>query len=102
MSSEPGRSSSETSPTIPSSATPKAVRPAGFTVAVTHCSGHNGEWQDVSRRLHPLHGMALGRREREPHLKKDMRVFVAGRLVQRSWQDNDGNKRQTVEIQVTT
>jgi len=29
-----------------------------------------------------------------------MRVFVAGKLVQRSWQDNDGNKRQTVEIQV--
>ena len=34
-------------------------------------------------------------------LKKGMRVFVAGKLVQRSWQDNDGNKRQTVEIQVT-
>jgi len=30
-----------------------------------------------------------------------MRVFVAGKLVQRSWQDNDGNKRQSVEIQVT-
>ena len=30
-----------------------------------------------------------------------MRVFVAGKLVQRSWQDNDGNKPQTVEIQVT-
>jgi single-strand DNA-binding protein len=29
-----------------------------------------------------------------------MRVFVAGKLVQRSWQDDDGNKRQTVEIQV--
>ncbi|MDQ3956670.1 MAG: hypothetical protein M3285_14125 [Actinomycetota bacterium] len=26
---------------------------------------------------------------------------VAGKLVQRSRQDNDGNKRQTVEIQVT-
>ena len=26
---------------------------------------------------------------------------MAGKLVQRSWQDNDGNKRQTVEIQVT-
>ena len=25
----------------------------------------------------------------------------AGKLVRRSWQDNDGNKRQTVEIQVT-
>jgi single-strand DNA-binding protein len=30
-----------------------------------------------------------------------MRIFVAGKLVQRSWQDNHGNKRQTVEIQVT-
>jgi single-stranded DNA-binding protein len=30
-----------------------------------------------------------------------MRIFVAGKLVQRSWQDNDGNKRQSVEIQVT-
>ena len=30
-----------------------------------------------------------------------MRVFVAGKLVQRSWQDNDGKKRQSVEIQVT-
>ncbi|HYN35498.1 MAG TPA: hypothetical protein VEV82_00835 [Actinomycetota bacterium] len=26
-----------------------------------------------------------------------MRVLVAGKLIQRSWQDNDGNKRQTVE-----
>ncbi len=34
-------------------------------------------------------------------LKKGMRVFVAGKLVQRNWQDNDGNKRQSVEIQVT-
>jgi single-strand DNA-binding protein len=30
-----------------------------------------------------------------------MRVFVAGKVVQRSWQDNDGNKRTVVEIQVT-
>ncbi|MDP9069280.1 MAG: single-stranded DNA-binding protein [Actinomycetota bacterium] len=30
-----------------------------------------------------------------------MRVFVVGKLVQRNWQDNDGNKRQSVEIQVT-
>ncbi len=26
---------------------------------------------------------------------------MAGKLVQRSWQDSDGNKRQSVEIQVT-
>ncbi len=30
-----------------------------------------------------------------------MRVFVAGKLVQRTWQDDGGNNRQTVEIQVT-
>ena len=30
-----------------------------------------------------------------------MRVFVAGKLVQRSWQDDAGNKRHSVEIQVT-
>jgi single-strand DNA-binding protein len=30
-----------------------------------------------------------------------MRVFVAGKLVQRTWQDDAGNKRQSVEIQVT-
>ena len=30
-----------------------------------------------------------------------MRVFVAGKPAERSWQDDDGNKRQTVEIQVT-
>ncbi|MBA2313036.1 MAG: hypothetical protein H0V97_09600 [Actinobacteria bacterium] len=28
-------------------------------------------------------------------------MFVAGTLVQRGWQDSDGNKRQSVEIQVT-
>ena len=34
-------------------------------------------------------------------LKKGMRVFVAGKLIQRTWQDESGNKRQTVEVQVT-
>ncbi len=30
-----------------------------------------------------------------------MRVFVAGKLVQRTWQEDAGNKRHSVEIQVT-
>ena len=45
--------------------------------------------------------MAIGRRERDRSLKKGMRVFVTGKLVQRSWEDKDDGKRQTVEIQVT-
>ncbi|MBA3629475.1 MAG: single-stranded DNA-binding protein [Actinobacteria bacterium] len=74
---------------------------AGFTVAVSHRSKTNGEWQDVNDgffRCTAWRGVA----ENAAHtLKKGMRIFVAGKLVQRSWQDNDGNKRQSVEIQVT-
>ena len=34
---------------IPSSVTPRVAQPsAGFTVAVSHRSKHNGEWQDVN------------------------------------------------------
>ena len=33
---------------------------AGFTVAVSHRSKHNGEWQDVNDGVLPLHGMAIG------------------------------------------
>jgi len=34
-------------------------------------------------------------------LRKGMRIFVAGKLVQRSWQDDAGNERQSVETQVS-
>ncbi len=34
-------------------------------------------------------------------LGKGMRIFVAGKLVQQSWQDSDGNKRRSDETQVT-
>ncbi len=44
--------------------------------------------------------MAQRCRERGPRLKKGMRVFVAGKLVQRTF-EVEGQKRQTVEIQVT-
>jgi single-stranded DNA-binding protein len=44
--------------------TPERVALAGFTVAVSHRSKHNREWQDVNDGVLPLHGMARGRRER--------------------------------------
>ena len=49
----------------------------------------------------PLHGMAIGRRERsaDPQVRR-CGSSLLGKLVHRSWQDNDGNKRQGVEIQV--
>lgn len=49
----------------------------------------------------PLHGMAIGRRERSADPQEgDADLRCRGKLVQRSRQDNDGNKRQSVEIQV--
>lgn len=34
-------------------------------------------------------------------LTKGQRVIAQGNLVQRSWQDNEGNKRSSIELQVT-
>jgi single-strand DNA-binding protein len=74
---------------------------AGFTVAVSHRSKHNGEWQDVTDGFFRCTAWRSVAENASRTLKKGMRVFVAGKLVQRTWQDDDGNKRQTVEIQVT-
>jgi single-strand DNA-binding protein len=74
---------------------------AGFTVAVSHRSNHNGEWQDVKDGFFRCTAWRSVGENASRTLHKGMRVFVAGKLVQRSWQDDSGNKRQTVEIQVS-
>lgn len=74
---------------------------ASFTVAVSHRSKHNGEWQDVNDGFFRCTAWRSVAENAAHTLKKGMRIFVAGKLVQRSWQDNDGNRRHTVEIQVT-
>ncbi len=74
---------------------------AGFTVAVSHRSKHDGEWQDVNDGFFRCTAWRSVAENAAQTLKKGMRIFVAGKLNQRSWQDNDGNQRQTVEIQVT-
>ena len=74
---------------------------AGFTVAVSHRSKHNGEWQDVNDGFFRCTAWRSVAENAAQTLKKGMRVFVAGKLVQRTWQDDAGNKRQTLEIQVS-
>ena len=61
---------------------------AGFTVAVSHRSKTNGQWQvnDGFFRCTAWRSVA---ENASRTLKKGMRIFVAGKLVQRSWQDND-------------
>jgi single-stranded DNA-binding protein len=85
--------SSETSPTIPSSATPRAARPspaspsrsaiAASTTASCRADGffRCTAWRSVAENASRT-------------LKKGMRVFVAGKLVQRTWQDESSSRRQ--------
>jgi single-strand DNA-binding protein len=73
---------------------------AGFTVAVSHRSKHNGEWQDVNDGFFRCTAWRSVAENSSATLKKGMRVFVAGKLVQRNF-EVEGNKRQTIEIQVT-
>ena len=71
----------------------------GFTVAVSHRTKHNGEWQDVNDgffRCTAWRGVAENAAK---SLKKGQRVMVIGKLVQRSF-ETEGQKRTIVEIQV--
>jgi single-strand DNA-binding protein len=73
---------------------------ANFTVAVSHRSKHNGEWQDVNDGFFRCTAWRSVAENAAQTLKKGMRVFVAGKLVQRTF-EVEGNKRTVVEIQVT-
>ena len=75
------------------------VRPAGFTVTVSHRSKHNGEWQDVNDGFFRCTAWRSVAENAAHTLKKGMRVFVAGKLVQRSF-EVEGQKRTTIEVQV--
>ena len=74
---------------------------AGFTVAVSHRSKHNGQRRDVTDGFFRGTAWRSAAENAARGLKKGERVFVASKLVQRTWQDDAGNKRRTVEIQVT-
>lgn len=37
----------------------------------------------------------------EKHFEKGKKYFIEGKIVTRSWEDNDGNKRYTTEIMMS-
>ena len=73
---------------------------ATFTVAVSHRSKHNGEWQDVNDGFFRCTAWRSVAENAAKSLKKGQRVMVIGKLVQRTF-EVEGQKRQTIEIQVT-
>ncbi len=80
--------------------TPSGLPVANFTVAVNRRVSKDGQWEDKLEgffRCSCWRDMAENVAE---SLQKGARVVVVGRLQQRSWEDQDGNKRSTVEVQV--
>lgn len=81
--------------------TPSGAAVANFTIAVNRrFRSQAGEWED---RLDGFFKCNCWRDMAEnvaESLSKGMRVMVAGRLQQRSWDDQEGNKRSAFEIQV--
>jgi single-strand DNA-binding protein len=81
--------------------TPGGAAVANFTVAVNRrFRNQDGSWDD---KLDGFFRCSCWRDMAEnvsESLHKGSRIIVTGRLQQRSWDDNDGNKRSTIEVQV--
>ncbi|GKT09796.1 single-stranded DNA-binding protein [Desulforhabdus sp. TSK] len=73
---------------------------ANLNIAVNEfAKGQNGE---MEKRTHWFRATAFGRTAEiaVEYLKKGSKVCIAGQLVQRSWQDQSGNNRSSVEIRI--
>lgn len=73
---------------------------SNFTVAVNARKKKNDEWVDELQgffRCTCWRDMAENAAE---SVQKGMRVIVTGRLHQSTWENNDGQKRSAIEVQV--
>lgn len=73
---------------------------ANLNIAVNeHFKDSNGESQ---KRTHWFRATAFGRTAEvaAQYLHKGSKVGIAGKLVQRTWQDDQGNNRSSVEIRI--
>ncbi len=81
--------------------TPSGRPVANFTVAVNRRYKNNdGQWEDKLGGFFRCSCWADMAENTAESLTKGTRVLVTGRLQQRSWEDNDGNKRSAFEVQV--
>ena len=81
--------------------TPSGRPVANFTVAVNRrWKNQDGQWEDKLDGFFRCNVWADQAENAAESLQKGTRVLVTGRLQQRQWEDNDGNKRSAFEIQV--
>lgn len=80
--------------------TPSGVALAKIRIAVNRrWRGQDGEWQENTS----FFTGTVWREQAETvaeSLQKGMRVILSGRLEQRSWENEDGDKRSVVEVQI--
>jgi len=82
--------------------TPSGAAVADFTVASTprRFDKTANEWRDGETLFMRCSIWRDAAENVAESLRKGMRVIAVGNLVQRSWDDRDGNKRTVVELQV--
>ena len=81
--------------------TPSGRPVANFTVAVNRrWKNPNGDWEDKLDGFFRCNCWADMAENVAESLTKGSRVVVVGRLQQRQWDDQEGNKRSAFEIQV--
>lgn len=83
--------------------TPSGAAVAGFTIAHTPASydSQTREWKDGNTLFLRCSAWRQLAENVSESLRKGMRVIASGRLRQRDWEDNDGNRRSTMELDVT-
>lgn len=81
--------------------TPSGSAVANFTIAVNRrWKNQAGEWEDKLDGFFKCNCWRDMAENVAESLQKGSRVMVVGRLQQRSWDDQEGNKRSAFEIQV--
>jgi single-strand DNA-binding protein len=77
--------------------TPSGVPLAKFGLAVNRRYQKDGEWEESTSFFNVVCWRELAERVSES-LEKGNRAIVVGRLEQRSWETDQGDRRSTVEI----
>jgi single-strand DNA-binding protein len=81
--------------------TPSGAAVANFTIAVNRrFKNQSGQWEDKLDGFFKCNCWREMAENVAESLQKGARVMVVGRLQQRSWDDQEGNKRSAFEIQV--
>lgn len=79
--------------------TPSGIAMARIGLAVNRRYQRDGEWQEQTSFFYGT----VWREQAESvaeSLQKGARVIVSGQMEQRTWQDKDGNDRESIEVRI--